>query len=546
MPYRDPVRQRAAERECKTRARERERAEAREALAAKLAAAPPWPDDPAAALAEWAHNRLIVPRGHPTAGEPMALAEHAVAFFRAALGAGVREALLSCARKNGKSASLAILLLAHLADDGPLRSAGWRAGVASLSREKSAELWTQARDIAEACDLEGVTFGKVPRHLASDFGRCDFLSADRNAGTSSGHDLVVCDELGLFPAIGGRELVTSLLGSLSARDGRMIAISVLGDFEVARELVARRNDPAVVVQLHQAPADARLDDESAWRAANPALGSIKSLDYMRDMARRALASPSEQRAFAVYELNLPGRPDVEKIVALDRFRTCSNISKPARAGPCFVGFDLGGAASMTAAAAYWPESGRLDCWGGFGDHPDLNARGEADGVGARYHRMFERGELLTFPGRVTPVAEFLQRIAGELAGELVGKAASDRYRQAEAVDALSNASVNWPIEWRAVGSGAHGSADVRAFQKSVEGGTLRPGDCLILESAIAESVIRYDGNGNPSLDKARGRGRIDCLAAAVLAVGIGSRSTLAAPENFFFRPEQPTQNYAVG
>ena len=118
------------------------------------------------------------------------------------------------------------------------------------------------------------------------------------------------------PPLGGRDLVTSLLGALSARDGRMIAISVLGDFEVARELVARRHDPDVVVHLHQAPADARLDDESAWRAANPALGSIKSPEYMRDMSRRAAASPAEQRSFAVFELNLPGRPDVQIIVAL--------------------------------------------------------------------------------------------------------------------------------------------------------------------------------------------------------------------------------------
>ena len=543
-PFTDKGKQRAAERESKRRARERDKAEAREALAAKLANAPPWPDDPAQAVAEWAEGRLVVPAGHANAGEPMRLPEHAVPFLRDALADGIREALLSTARKNAKSATIAVLVLAYLADDGPLRSAGWRAGVASLSREKSAELWTQARDIAEASDLEGVTFGKVPRHLASDWGRCEFLSADRHQGQASGFDLAITDELGLFPAKGGRELVNGLLGALSARNGRMIAISVLGDFEVAGELITRRHDPSVVVHLHQAPADARLDDETAWHAANPALGSIKSLDYMRDMARRAQASPSEQRAFAIFELNLPGRPEVDMIVALDRYRTCANSVKPERAGSCYVGFDLGGSASMTAAAAYWPDTGRLDCWGGFGDNPDLMARGEADGVGDRYIRMADRGELVTFPGRVTPVAEFLERIAAELASENVVLASADRYRQAEAQDELGKSGAQWPMEWRAVGSGAHGSADVRAFQKSVEGGTLRPGDSLILESAIAESSIRYDGNGNPALDKARAKGRIDCLSAAILAVGIGSRSGAVA-ESFFFRPDDQPTNYAV-
>ena len=35
---------------------------------------------------------------------------------------------------------------------------------------------------------------------------------------------------------------------------------------------------------------------------------------------------------------------------------------------------------MTAGAAYWPEVGRLDVWGAFGNEPGLSARGEADGV----------------------------------------------------------------------------------------------------------------------------------------------------------------------
>ena len=49
------------------------------------------------------------------------------------------------------------------------------------------------------------------------------------------------------------------------------------------------------------------------------------------------------------------------------------------------------------------------------------------------------------------------------------------------------------------------------------------GDRCLLEAAISESVIAYDSNGNPSLQKGRQKGRIDALQAAVLAVGLGSR-----------------------
>ena len=43
----------------------------------------------------------------------------------------------------------------------------------------------------------------------------------------------------------------------------------------------------------------------------------------------------------------------------------------------------------------------------------------------------------------------------------------------------------------------------------------------MLRSAIAESSIRYDSAGNPALDKARARSRIDALQAAVIAACLG-------------------------
>ena len=52
-------------------------------------------------------------------------------------------------------------------------------------------------------------------------------------------------------------------------------------------------------------------------------------------------------------------------------------------------------------------------------------------------------------------------------------------------------------------------------------------------SAITESRLRYDGNGNPALDKGRQKGRIDALSAAVLAVGLGSRHYDGAGETIF-------------
>ena len=184
---------------------------------------------------------------------------------------------------------------------------------------------------------------------------------------------------------------------------------------------------------------------------------------------------------------------------------------------------------MTAAAAYWPDTGRMECYGAFGDTPDLAARGQGDGVKNAYVLMADAGELLTFPGRVTPCGEFLAWLAGHLDGEDVRECAADRYKRGEALDAMDAAKVFWRMDWRAQGSGPDGSADVRAFQRAVMGGSLRPGDTLLMVSAINAAIVRKDGNGNPSLDKKRSRGRIDPLSASVLAVGLGARHTAAEP-----------------
>ncbi len=533
MPYKDPEKRREVVRRWRARKRAERTVEPSEA--------PVMPDDPAGAVAAWSRERLKVPPGHALAGGPMELPDYAVDFFREALATGVREAGCFVGRKNAKSAAVAVLILAHLADDGPLRRKGWRAGVASVSKEKASELWTQCSDIALASGLlagEGgrtLTFGKVPRVVRSAWGEAAFLSADKTAGHASGFDLAIFDEIGLAPER-GRALAAGLLSSTSARDGRLLAISVVGDSPLSREMIERADDPATVVHLHQPAKGCRLDDPAAWRAANPTLGSIKSKQYMTDMARRALANPSEQPAFRAFDLNLPASPGDEMLVPLDRWEAVTGERQPERDGPVYVGFDIGGAVSMTACALYFPDSLRLECYGAFGDTPDLAARGEADGVGSAYLEMQRDGVLRTWPGRVTPCGPFLAWIAELLHGRLPALALADRYRQGEAEDALAAAGLAaWPVEWRAQGAGKDGSEDIRHFQRSVEGGQLRPGLNLLLEMALMNSRLRYDGNGNPALDRRRQHGRIDPLSASILAVGAGERARMEEPsgEGFF-------------
>lgn len=531
MPYKDPAKQRAAK-----RASYHRNAAKRRLTTAKptggLDGSLPLDGDAAEQLAAWSRRTLIVPPGHPTSGQPMELPQFGVDFIRDALAH--RESLLCMARKNAKSAIIAVLLLGFL--DGPVKRKGWRAGVASVNKEKAGELKTQMEQIAIASGLiRGVPEDRIrfmrspaPGRVISRYtgGTVDILSADKSSGHASGFDLAIVDELGLLGE-NDRPLVNGLRSSVSARDGRFLSLSIRGDAPFTQEMIDRKDAPSVAVHLYSAPEDCELDDRSAWYAANPGLGSIKSLSYMEDESLRVLAVPPDQSSFRAFDLNQPLDPSREMICSVNQWSRCvvAEDALPDPVGPVVVGLDLGGSASMTAGVLWWTRTGRVECYGAFPDIPNLRIRGQADGVGERYLQMEDAGELVTYPGEVTPVEEFLGFIVSKARGCPITFLGADRYRKAEAMKALRLAKVYTNVVWRGQGASptADGSADVRAFQRSVLNRTFRVRRSLLMESAISESAIARDKLGNPALDKSRARGRIDVLSAGVIAAGIASR-----------------------
>ena len=511
MPYKDPIASKLSNRDRQRRYRERQRAKRR-----PVAVLPIPPADPAAALAEWSSETLRVPPGHPLAGGPLTLPAYGVAFLRDALRA--RESLLCLGRKNAKSAIVATFLLARLV--GPLQVPGWRGGVVSVSRDKAGELKRQMQEIAEASNLDGLRFlrSPAPGRVESATGTLDILSADRSAGHASGFDEAIVDELGLLSER-DRELVNGMRSSTSARDGRFMALSIHGDAPFTAEMIERRADPGCAVHLYQPAEDCALDSEAAWHEANPGLAcGIKSLEYMRDEARRVLATPTDQASFRAFDLNQPQDPSREMLCSPADIKACFVDVLPERAAQVVIGLDMGEATSASAAVAIWPETGRLETWMAFGDVPSLIVRGKRDG--ARYDLMAERGELRTYPGVVTPVAEFIADIAEDLDGCDVRRVAADGYKDSEIRHFIRTAGLQWPTQFRRVGAGKDGGRDVRALQRLILTGKVKLRPSLSLATAISNSSLHRDKNGNPGLDKAKSRGRIDVLSAAVIAAGL--------------------------
>lgn len=463
----------------------------------------------------------------PMAGQRFRLGSWQRRFLRRALARGVQRAGLSCARKNGKSGLIAVMLAAYLV--GPLNTPHWRGVVVSLNARLSALLLEQVAGILSASGLDTDPVKVKRSSPGSIHGHngavVEFLANDPSSGHGTSADLAIIDEAGLLTER-DNQVWAAVEDSLAARSGRLICISVRGHNPRFSDMAERaKTNRSTYWQEHVAPEGASITDKTAWRAANPGLrDGIKSIDWLANKAANAALSTVEESEFRVMHLNLPGRPERTTIVGVAEWKRNLTGDPAPRSGPVVLGLDTGMSRSMTAAVAVWPETGRMEMWGAFGDTPSLARRGAADGVGRLYEVMARRGELLVLPGRVTPIEPFLRHVAASLEGEDILHVGADRYYRPALDDAMQAVGLNWVIEDRGAGATKNSQAlyDLTSFQNWVNQAKLSLAEHVGIESAILESEIKFV-DGNPRLDKQRQLGRVDFLQAAVIAVGFAER-----------------------
>ena len=482
------------------------------------------PTDPAGELAAWTEKRLKVPPGHERAGESMTLPRFAVDFLRDALQPDCHTAWMLLPRKNGKSASISCYILSALSDGGPLRRPGFRAAVVSVTKEKANELKQQAQNIAEASGLRGLTFKKspAPGSIISRWGTCEILSASDYSGHAGGWDVIVLDEPGLLGER-YRALIAGLKSSLTAKRGRMICLSIVGDSPFTEEAIALKGHEGVTVHHYAGDEGCAIDDPEQLRRANPGCesGVLHLDDLIRD-ARMAKKIPANEPYFRSHHLNQRQSPTKELICSPTQWSRCvvKPSELPPRAGEAWIGFDPGGSASLTATCTMWA-NGRTEFHAAVPATPSLEDRGRADGCGGLYVQASERAELRAYAGKVTPISDFLAAVIHDLAGvELVG-GGSDQYRRAEVEQVLDDPATGVEFDWnfRRMGAGPQGSNDVRAFQTFLLKGEIKTTSSLLFAYGLSSATVARDGNGNPSLLRS-GRGRIDLVSAAVLASGL--------------------------
>lgn len=489
---------------------------------------------------------LQIPEG-PLAGKPMKLAPFQVDFVRGALAKDTSVAVLSIGRGNAKtalSAGIALGALTGAWDTQPRREIL----IAARTRDQARIAWDFSAGFAASLPVEmqkRLTFRRSPRleieyqdERGSHFLRA--LAADGKSALGSAPTLVLMDERGHWPAGRGDDLEQALLSGLGKRGGRALIISTSAADDA--HPFSRWIDEDLVgkyVQEHRPAPGLPADDRESLLIANPgaALGIGSSVEWLEATARRAIAQGGPAlTSFRLYNRNERVSGEARDVLlTIDEWMACETQDVPPRSGPVVIGIDLGGSASMTAAAFYWPASGRLECRGWFPSNPTLADRGAADGVSGRYSEMAARGELSTLGDRTVPVAAWLGEVLRHVAGETIAAVTADRFKQAELGEAMQRAGVKAPVVWRGMGF-KDGSEDVDRFRRAAFDGQVKVAPSLLLRSAMGDAVCLRDPAGNVKIVKGRSKGKIDAVAATCLAVAEGAR--IAARGARVVRPPQ--------
>lgn len=492
-----------------------------------------WADDALTYLAG-----LTIPEGQ-LAGQPMRLAGFQERFVRGALADGVMVGLLSIGRGNAKTALSAGLSLGHLVgawDDQPKREIIFAArnrdqaktafnfltGFIEGLPDDEQELFTIRRGSKLEVEYEG-NGGGLARVIA----------ADGKSILGGAPTLAVMDERAAWEREKGDALENAILSGLGKRDGRALIISTSAPDDA--NTFSRWMDeppPGTYVQEHRPAFGLPADDLESLLEANPGAkeGIGSSPEWLVAQARRAIARGGSALS-SFRNLNRNERVSTEDrsvLVTVDEW-LASEVSPddlPERSGPVVLGVDLGGSRSMSAAAFYWPETGRLEAVGTFPSQPGLADRGAADGVSDRYVQMQERGELFTLGDATVPpgpwLAEIVRRIDTPPAC-IVG----DRFRHAEFAEAMEKAGLSRvPFIFRGFGW-KDGSEDIERFRRALFDGAVKGVSSLLMRSAMSDAIVLNDPAGNAKLAKARSLGRIDATAATVLAVAQGQRMQAA-------------------
>lgn len=462
----------------------------------------------------------LIPEGEHV-GQPIKLAPFQKKFIRDVYRKGVRRAYLSIARKNGKTALIASLVLAHLV--GPeakqnsqivsgARSRDQAALVFNLAAKMvqlSAELQELVRIVPSGKRLIGLPMNVEYRALAADGTTAHGLSPV----------LAILDEVGQVK--GPRdEFIDAITTSQGAhKEPLLVAISTQAPtdadmFSIWLDDAKQHKDSRVVSHVYAAPADCSLLDKKAWKAANPALGMFRSLDDVKEQAEQASRMPSAENTFR--NLTLNQRVAVlSPFVSRDVWESCGADVAPID-GPLYAGLDLSARTDLTAfvLAYQWGQDWHVRPFF-WTPEKGLLERAKRDRV--PYDVWVQQGFMRTTPGSTVDYEYVAQEICDIIGAGDIRAVAFDRWRIDLFQKELDRMGLTLPLVPHGQGYKDMSPA-LDTLEAELLNGRLRHGGNPVLTMCASNAVVTRSPAGDRKLDKAKANGRIDGMVALAMAL----------------------------
>lgn len=486
-----------------------------------------------------AHIRI--PEGAKV-GQPLKLAAFQRKFILAVYDnpAGTSRAYLSTARKNAKTATIAALVMAHLAGPEAITNSQIISG--ALSRDQAALVFNLAAKMVQLSPELSKLVRIVPsgKRLIGLARNVEYRAIAAEGSTAHGLSpvLAILDEVGQIK--GPRsDFVDAITTAQGAYDHPLlIAISTQAPtdadlFSIWLDDAAKGENKHIVSHVYSAPDGCDVEDEAGWKAANPALDLFRSRADLAEQASAASRMPSSENAFRVLCLNQRvemNSPFISRAVWQAGARDVSDFDGL----PVYCGLDLSECNDLTALVMMAPVDGGWHVRPTFWLPGDgLRERSMKDRV--PYDQWAREGFLETTPGKSIEY-EFVAHHLRDMFDRLdVRAVAFDRWGFRHLKPWLERAGFTEEEILRFVefGQGFQSmSPALRELESLLLNERIAHAGHPVLTMCAANAVVQADPAGNRKLTKFKSRGRIDGMIALTMAVGV--TPTEAAEDRSFW------------
>ena len=445
---------------------------------------------------------------------------------------GTRRGILSIARKNGKSALIAGLVLAHIV--GPEARLNAQMVSGAQSRDQAALVFNLAAKMVQLSPELSKLVRIVPsgKRLIGLPMNTEYKALAAEGKTAHGLSpvVVILDELGQVR--GDKDPFVEALETAQGAydDGLQLVISTQAPTDADMlskwiDVAIRSDDPHTIVHLYTADENLELNDEAGWTAANPALGTFRSEIELRQAAEKAAQMPSFENSFRNLYLNQRVNM-VAAFVSANVWKAGNGEPAPL-GGVVYGGLDLSATTDLTALVLTCRKDGELHVHPFFW-MPRDSVQEASRRDRAPYDVWVRDGLIKTTPGKVIDYA-FVARDIGEITGGLsIAKIGFDRWRMDRMKMALESAGVNLPLEPFGQGYVSMSPA-LDALEADLLQERVRHGGHPVLAMCAANAVAVPDPAGNRKLDKSKATGRIDGMVALAMAEGVEAMFAEAIP-----------------